>query len=101
MSQTFKDMFYKLKENKNTALSNADFDDVVISEAELHTTLDGGVAREYIELLTTNRPDGTPAINNPKYQDRVVKLVDKLRDAIELNNNTVNWYNGNVIQCLN
>ena len=97
MSKTFKDMFYKLKENKNTALSNADFDDVVINEAELHATLDGRFAREYIELLTTNRPDGTPAIiNNPKYQDRVVKLVDKLRDAIELNNNTVNWYNGNV-----
>ena len=48
MSQTFKDMFYKLKENKNTALSNADFDDVVISEAELHATLDGRFAPEYI-----------------------------------------------------
>ncbi len=97
MSKTFKDMFYKLKENRNPSLSLADFDDVVINEAELHSKLDGRFASEYIELLTTNRPDGTPAIiNNPKYQDRVTKLVEDLRDAVNLNVNTQNWFVGNV-----
>ena len=48
-------------------------------------------------MLTTNRPDGTPAIiNNPKYQDRVTKLVEDLRDAVNLNVNTQNWFVGNV-----
>jgi hypothetical protein len=95
MSKTFKDLFYDLKANRNPALSLADFDDVVINEAELHASLDGRFATEYIELLTQNRPDGTAAIiNNPKYQDRVVKLVDKLRDAIKLNNNMALWHNG-------
>jgi len=97
MSQTFKDMYYELKENRNPALSKADFDDIVINEAELHASLDGRFATEYIELLTTNRPDGTPAIiNNPKYQKRVTALVDNLRDAVQLNVDTVNWYSGNV-----
>lgn len=97
MSQTFKDMYYELKENRNPALSKADFDDIVINEAELHASLDGRFATEYIELLTTNRPDGTPAIiNNPKYQKRVSALVDNLRDAVQLNVDTVNWYSGNV-----
>jgi len=95
MSKTFKDLFYDLKANRNPALSLADFDDVVINEAELHASLDGRFATEYIELLTQNRPDGTAAIiNNPKYQDRVVNLVDKLRDAIKLNNNMALWHNG-------
>jgi len=97
MSKTFKDMYYELKENRNPALSKADFDDIVINEAELHASLDGRFATEYIELLTTNRPDGTPAIiNNPKYQKRVTALVDSLRDAVKLNVDTVNWFNGNV-----
>lgn len=97
MSQTFKDMYYELKENRNPALSKSDFDDIVINEAELHASLDGRFATEYIELLTTNRPDGTPAIiNNPKYQKRVTALVDSLRDAVKLNVDTVNWFNGNV-----
>lgn len=97
MSKTFKDMYYELKENRNPALSKADFDDIVINEAELHASLDGRFATEYIELLTTNRPDGTPAIiNNPKYQERVTALVDSLRDAVKLNVDTVNWFNGNV-----
>ena len=75
MSKTFIDMFYKLKTDKNTALSNADFDDVVISEAETHAKLDGRFAPEYIQLLTQDRPDGTPAIiNNPKHQKRVIAL---------------------------
>ncbi len=95
MSQTFKDMYYELKENRNPALSKADFDDIVINEAELHASLDGRFATEYIELLTTNRPDGTPAIiNTPKYQKRVEALVDKLRDAVQLNVDTVKWWNG-------
>ena len=90
MSKTFKDMFYKLKENRNPSLSLADFDDVVINlEAELHSKLDGRFASKYINLLTTNRPDGTPAIiNNPKVSDRVTKLVEDLRDAVNLNVNT-------------
>lgn len=97
MSKTFKDMFYKLKENRNPALSLADYDDIVINEAELHASLDGRFSTEYIELLTTNRPDGAPAIiNNPKYQDRVTKLIDTLKDSITLNVNTANWFNGNV-----
>lgn len=97
MSQTFKDLYYQLKENRNPALSKSDFDDIVINEAELHASLDGRFATEYIELLTTNRPDGTPAIiNNPKYQKRVTALVDNLRDAVKLNVDTVNWFNGNV-----
>jgi len=97
MSQTFKDLYFQLKENRNPALSKADFDDIVINEAELHASLDGRFATEYIELLTTNRPDGTPAIiNNPKYQKRVTALVDSLRDAVKLNVDTVNWFNGNV-----
>jgi len=97
MSQTFKDLYYQLKENRNPALSKSDFDDIVINEAELHASLDGRFATEYIELLTTNRPDGTPAIiNNPKYQKRVTALVDSLRDAVKLNVDTVNWFNGNV-----
>lgn len=97
MSQTFKDLYYQLKENRNPALSKSDFDDIVINEAELHASLDGRFATEYIELLTTNRPDGTPAIiNTPKYQKRVTALVDSLRDAVKLNVDTVNWFNGNV-----
>jgi transposase len=97
MSKTFVDMFYNLKENRNPALSLADYDEVVLSEAELHATLDGRFAVEYISLLTTNRPDGSPAIiNNPKFQDRVSKLVEKLNEAIKLNVDTANWFNGNV-----
>ena len=97
MSKTFVDMFYNLKENRNPALSLADYDEVVLSEAELHATLDGRFAAEYISLLTTNRPDGSPAIiNNPKFQDRVSKLVEKLNEAIKLNVDTANWFNGNV-----
>lgn len=97
MSKTFKDMFYKIKENRNPALSLADYDDIVINEAELHASLDGRFSTEYIELLTTNRPDGAPAIiNNPKYQKRVTELVDTLKDSITLNVNTANWFNGNV-----
>jgi len=97
MSKTFKDMFYKIKENRNPALSLADYDEIVISEAETHSKLDGRFSKEYIEILTSNRPDGTPAIiNNPKYQDRVSKLVDDLKESIQLNINTANWYQGNV-----
>jgi hypothetical protein len=97
MSKTFKDMFYKLKENRNPAMSLADFDDVLINEAELHAKLDGRFSNEYIELLTSNRPDGTPAIiNNPKYQKRVSALVDDLRDAVTLGVNTQSWFMGNV-----
>lgn len=97
MSKTFKDMFYKIKENRNPALTKAEFDDIVINEAELHASLDGRFATEYIELLTSNRPDGTPSIiNNPKYQKRVTALVDKLKNAVQLNINTQNWVNGNV-----
>jgi len=97
MSKTFVDMFYNLKENRNPALSLADYDEVVLSEAELHAKLDGRFAAEYITLLTTNRPDGSPAIiNNPKFQGRVSNLVEKLNEAIKLNVDTANWFNGNV-----
>ena len=97
MSKTYLSLFENIKANRNPALTLAEFDDIVISEAELHASLDGRFSAEFIEILTQPRPDGTPAIiNNPKYQDRVVKLVDKLRDAIELQNNTANWQIGNV-----
>ncbi len=97
MSKTFIDMFYKLKTDKNPALSNADFDDIVISEAETHAKLDGRFAPEYIQLLTQDRPDGTPAIiNNPKHQKRVIALVDELKDSINLNRNTAMWWNGSL-----
>ena len=97
MSKTFIDMFYKLKADKNPALSNADFDDIVISEAETHAKLDGRFAPEYIELLTQDRPDGTPAIiNTPKHQKRVRALIDELKDSINLNRNTAMWWNGSL-----
>lgn len=95
MSKTYLEMFNTIKENKNPALSLSEFDDIVISEAELHADLDGRFSVEFIEILTQGRPDGTPAIiNNPKHQDRVVALVDKLRKSIELQQNTVQWWNG-------
>ena len=95
MSKTYLEMFNTIKENKNPALSLSEFDGIVISEAELHASLDGRFSVEFIEILTQGRPDGTPAIiNNPKHQDRVVALVDKLRKSIELQQNTVKWWNG-------
>jgi hypothetical protein len=95
MSKTYLEMFNTIKENKNPALSLAEFDDIVINEAELHADLDGRFSAEFIELLTQGRPDGTPAIiNNPKYQTRVTALVEKLRDSIQLQANTVQWWNG-------
>lgn len=95
MSKTYLEMFNSIKENKNPALSLAEFDDIIIGEAELHASLDGRFSTEFIEILTQGRPDGTPAIiNNPKHQDRVVALVDKLRESIQLQQNTVKWWNG-------
>ena len=95
MSKTYLEMFNTIKENKNPALSLAEFDDIVINEAELHADLDGRFSAVFIELLTQGRPDGTPAIiNNPKYQTRVTALVEKLRDSIQLQANTVKWWNG-------
>lgn len=97
MSDTFLELYNTVKENRNPALTRAEFDDIVINEAELHASLDGRFATEYIELLTQGRPDGTPAIiNNPKYQKRVTSLIENLKDAIKLNVDSVNWTNGNV-----
>jgi len=97
MSDTFLELYNTVKENRNPALTRAEFDDIVINEAELHASLDGRFATEYIELLTQGRPDGTPAIiNNPKYQKRVTSLIENLKGAIKLNIDSVNWTNGNV-----
>ena len=95
MSKTYLEMFETIKANKNPALSLSEFDDIVISEAELHASLDGRFSAEFIEILTQPRPDGTPAIINvTKHKKRVVALVDKLRESIQLQANTVQWWNG-------
>tara|TARA_B100001059_G_scaffold156962_1_gene156487 strand:- start:2906 stop:4972 length:2067 start_codon:yes stop_codon:yes gene_type:complete len=97
MSKYFKNMFYDMKENRNPALSLKDFDEILINSAEQHAKLDGRFSREYIELLTSNRPDGTPSVLNSKeYRQRVEKLIGTLTDAITLNNNGASWFIGNV-----
>lgn len=97
MSQTYLDMFNTIKENKNPALSLSEFDDIVISEAELHASLDGRFSAEFIDILTQPRPDGTPAIIHvTKHKDRVVALVDKLKESIQLQIDSQNWAIGNL-----
>lgn len=97
MSKYFKDMFYDMKDNRNPALSLKEFDEILINSAEQHAKLDGRFSKEYIELLTSNRPDGTPSVLNSKeYRQRVEKLLENLNDAIILNNNGASWFVGNV-----
>ena len=95
MSKTFKDLFYDLKSERNPALSLKEFDEILITAAEKHAKYDGRFATEYIELLTSKRPDGTPSVFNSKaYSSRVETLIDDLRKAINLNNNMALWHNG-------
>ena len=97
MSKTFKELFYNLKSERNPALSLKEFDEILITSAEKHAKYDGRFANEYIELLTSRRPDGTPSVFSSKeYSERVGKLIDNLREAVQLNINTANWFNGNV-----
>lgn len=97
MSNTFKELFYDLKSERNPALSLKEFDEILITSAEKHAKYDGRFANEYIELLTSKRPDGTPSVFSSKeYGERVGQLIDNLREAVQLNINTANWFAGNV-----
>ena len=65
--QEFIKQFYELKQNRNPAITNLDFDKLLIKQANFHAVTDGDYSGVFSKLLLEPRPDGTPAIAlNPK-----------------------------------
>jgi len=93
----FEKLFYDVKNNKNPALDNVDFDQILIQEAKTHALIDGRFANSYIKFLTQNKPDGTPStLNNPNLAPQVREILNSLKDSNDLVNYAVNWSQGNV-----
>ena len=95
----FESLYYNVKNNKNPALDNADFDDILIQEAKTHALIDGRYANSYIKFLTQNKPDGTPStLNNPSKAPAVREILSNLKDSNELVIYSMNRSVGNVAQ---
>ena len=89
--ENFKNYWFEelegIKQNLNPALSLSDLDGLIIKAAKEHIKTDGSYASLWREMLTEGRPDGTPAIiDNPKYTDQVLALIDgDIRKAENVN----------------
>lgn len=93
----FEKLYYDVKNNKNPALDNVDFDQILIQEAKTHALIDGRFANSYIKFLTQNKPDGTPStLNNPTLAPQVREILNSLKDSNDLVNYAIDRSTGNV-----
>ena len=95
--QEFLKQFYDLKNNRNPALTNLDFDKLVVKQANFHAQQGGDYAGVFSLLLTEKRPDGTPPIIiNPKLQEEATQALVNLSKALKVVDFEKKYYENNI-----
>jgi hypothetical protein len=89
--------FYDLKASRNPALTNLDFDKLLVKQANFHALTGGDYAGVFTTLLTEKRPDGTPPVlMNPKLENEALQALTNLSKALKVLDFESKYYNGDI-----
>jgi len=95
--QEFIKQFYELKQNRNPAITNLDFDKLLIKQANFHATTDGDYSGVFSKLLLEPRPDGTPPIVlNPKLAEAATQALTNISKSLQIVKFNQDWFNSNL-----